>query len=91
MTIIRYIEICVGLGLGAGPFIGAIVYGYLKYEGTMYLFGVFNLLGMFACVAFVPGILNNTTSVHDDEDFDDEDLESLDTFGFDKEIKITWG
>ena len=27
MNKIRYIEICVGLGLGLGPFIGSIVYG----------------------------------------------------------------
>jgi MFS family permease len=31
MNMIRYIEICVGLGLGMGPFLGSLVYGSLQY------------------------------------------------------------
>ena len=29
MNMIRYIEICVGLGLGMGPFLGSLVYNSL--------------------------------------------------------------
>jgi MFS family permease len=31
MNMIRYIEICVGLGLGLGPFLGSLVYSTLDY------------------------------------------------------------
>jgi len=31
MNMIRYIEICVGLGLGLGPFVGSLVYNKLEY------------------------------------------------------------
>ena len=47
MNMIRYIEICVGLGLGLGPFLGSLVYSSLRYQGTIYLFGFLNLFGNF--------------------------------------------
>ena len=46
---IGYIEIVVGLGLGIGPMVGALVYPYLRYRGTMYFFGFLNLLALVLC------------------------------------------
>lgn len=57
---IGYIEICVGVGLGLGPIIAAQVLVPLGYDGTMYLFGVFNLVGCFLAICFLPGELNIT-------------------------------
>ena len=47
--IIRFIEIYAGLGVGLGPFIGSFVYGYVGYEYTMYVFGLFNLVILIIC------------------------------------------
>jgi len=58
MEIIRYIEICVGVGLGAGPFIGSAVYGVIGYANTMYLFGSFNAITLGLCVWALPKMLN---------------------------------
>ena len=46
---IGYIEIVVGLGLGLGPMVGALVYPYGGYAGTMYFFGILNLLTLAMC------------------------------------------
>lgn len=55
---IGYIEICVGLGLGLGPMLSALVFKYLQYAGTMYLFGILNLAGTLLCVCLLPSELN---------------------------------
>ena len=58
MKYIGYIEIVVGLGLGLGPMLGAVVNPYLKYEGTMFFFGVLNLAAMIFCYVMIPNELN---------------------------------
>jgi len=56
--IIRYIELCNGLGLGAGPFLGSAVYDWLDYEVTMYLFAVINAIALAVCWWALPSSLN---------------------------------
>lgn len=51
---IGYIEVVVGLGLAMGPTIGATVYSTLDYSGTMYLFGMLNLLTTLICFWVIP-------------------------------------
>jgi predicted MFS family arabinose efflux permease len=53
-----YIEMAVGFGLGIGPVIGEYVEEHLKYELTMYVFGVINFIGLLCCVFMIPGDLN---------------------------------
>ena len=60
MEIIRYIEIFVGIGLGAGPFIGSAVYGFIGYANTMYLFGALNAIAMGFCMYALPKMLNKS-------------------------------
>ena len=57
-TIIRYIETFNGLGLGAGPFLGAAVYDGLGYEGTLYLFASINGIALIVCWFALPHSLN---------------------------------
>ena len=59
-SVVQQIEIYVGIGLGLGPTIGSILYGYLDYEGTMYVYGVFNIIALAACILFIPASLNDT-------------------------------
>lgn len=76
MNMIRYIEICVGLGLGLGPFLGSLVYSSLKYEGTIYMFGFLNLFGVVLAFILIPSELNRSDAKVEDEDRDlDEDDE----------------
>ena len=58
MKYIGYIEIVVGVGLGMGPVIGGLVYGSLKFDGTMYFFGLINLFGLLCSIYFMPSELN---------------------------------
>ena len=58
MRYIGYIEIAVGCGLGLGPTLGSVVYGYLLYEKTMYFFGALNTLGLIFCIFGIPSELN---------------------------------
>jgi MFS family permease len=51
---IVYIEIVVYMGLGIGPSIGSSVYSNLHFEGTMYLFAFFDLIGMIICILCIP-------------------------------------
>jgi predicted MFS family arabinose efflux permease len=62
MRYIGYIEISVGVGAGLGPGIGGQLYPYLKYEWTMYVFGIMCLLGMALGVFMIPGELNETAT-----------------------------
>jgi len=55
---IRYIEICVGLGLGLGPFVGSLVYDSLNYQGTIYVFGFLNLFALILAFIMIPSELN---------------------------------
>ena len=73
MNKIRYIEICVGLGLGLGPFLGSLVYAHLQYDGTIYLFGVLNLFGLLASWLLIPAELNATDKVQDEDAEEDEE------------------
>ena len=58
MEIIRYIEMCVGVGLGAGPFLGSAVYGSIGYANTMYLFAALNAATLALCLWALPAALN---------------------------------
>lgn len=60
MKYIGYIEIVVGLGLGLGPMVGAMVYPYFDYAGTMYFFGFLNILAMVLCYKLMPEELNKS-------------------------------
>lgn len=62
MKYIGYIEIAIGIGLGMGPTVGSVVYSYVNYDGTMYFFGVINLVGVLICFLLIPGSLNKTIS-----------------------------
>jgi MFS family permease len=55
---IGYIEITTGLGLSMGPFMGALVYPYLAYEGTMYFFGFLCFCCAIMCQVCMPRKLN---------------------------------
>ena len=78
MRYIGYIEICVGLGLGMGPVIGSAVYKALDYEGTMYMFAGFNLLGTLLCVCLIPNALNATLTEDEQAEIEGEDEEEID-------------
>jgi len=58
MRHITYIEICVGLGLGLGPVIGAFLYKQLSYEFTMYAFALINGIATLLCYVMLPNVLN---------------------------------
>jgi hypothetical protein len=58
MKYIGYIEIVVGVGLGMGPVIGGLVYGSLRFDGTMYFFGLINTVGLLSCIYLMPSELN---------------------------------
>lgn len=60
MNMIRYIEICVGLGLGLGPFLGSLIYNSLKYQGTIYVFGGLNLFALILTFVLIPSELNKS-------------------------------
>lgn len=62
MKYIGYIEIAVGVGLGAGPTLGSIFSSKFSYEVTMYIFGVLNTMGLIACIFMIPGELNMSAS-----------------------------
>lgn len=72
MKYITYIEITVGIGLGAGPMIGSAVYNWLEYEKTMYMFGGLNTLGMLVCAFAIPSELNKTASDEEVAEFEAE-------------------
>ena len=61
MKYIGYIEIVVGLGLGMGPMVGAMVYPFFDYAGTMYFFGLLNIVAMYLCYKMMPDELNKST------------------------------
>ena len=42
-----------------GPIIGSIVFDQLQYIGTMYMFGILDILTLFVCIVFIPNILND--------------------------------
>ena len=60
-----------------GPVIGALVYSSLKFEGTMYLFGGLNFLGLLCCVFLIPKELNVTVSEEEIAEFQAEKEEFL--------------
>lgn len=62
---IAYSEICIGLGQLLGPLIGSSVYDTLQFDGTLYLFGGLNLLGLITCIVLIPGQLNKTISTEE--------------------------
>lgn len=57
-THIGYIEIATGLGLSMGPMVGAMVYPFLRYEGTMYFFGMLCFGTALMCHFAMPKQLN---------------------------------
>ena len=59
---IAYSEIFIGLGQLLGPLIGSSVYDTLQFDGTLYLFGGLNALGLIMCIIFIPAQLNKTIS-----------------------------
>ena len=67
---IRYTEICITVGAGIGPFIGSLVFKYLDYDGTMYLFGFLNIFAFFLCWIFIPKELNKSNSSIKEEEND---------------------
>ena len=58
MRYIGYIEIAVGFGNGLGPGLGGLIYPYLGYEYTMYVFGALCFLGIILGVLLIPSELN---------------------------------
>ena len=56
----------IAIGTAMGPAIGSFVYVSYKYEYTMYLFALLNIINLIICCIFLPNILNNT-SLYDDE------------------------
>ena len=58
MKYIGYIEISCGIGLGLGPSVGSIVYGYFQYQDTMYFFAGLNVLALLLCFFYIPYELN---------------------------------
>ena len=57
---IWYIEVCAGVAFGMGPFIGAVVYDTLKYQGTLYLFAFINAFGLLISYKYIPNQCNQT-------------------------------
>ena len=59
---ITYIEISIGIGISIGPFIGAMVFEILHFEGTLYLMAGICAFGTLLCQLFLPKSLNITLS-----------------------------
>jgi MFS family permease len=93
MKYIGYCEIWVGVGMGLGPMLGSAVYPLLGYDGTMYFFGVMNLIVMLMCLFFIPSELNKTTSMDELAEIEVE-LEMLVIHGTPQKVEkvqtITW-
>lgn len=77
MKYIGYIEIAVGVGLGAGPTLGSIISTKCTYEVTMYCFGVINTVGLLACILMIPGELNSSASEEEVAEIEQENLEEM--------------
>lgn len=95
MNMIRYIEICVGLGLGLGPFLGSLVYSTLDYQGTIYLFGFLNLFGVILAFILIPNELNRgddeSKIEEEDEILDEDDEDDLMESIMNSKRTISWG
>ena len=77
MKYIGYIEIAVGVGLGAGPTLGSIISVYCTYEVTMYVFGIINTVGLLACIFMIPGELNSSATEEEVAEIEQENLEEM--------------
>jgi predicted MFS family arabinose efflux permease len=77
MKHIGYLEISVGIGLVAGPTLGSIIGSMCTYEVTMYVFGVFDTLGLLICCIIIPGELNESASEEDVAGIEQEDLAAM--------------
>lgn len=86
---IGYIEICVGLGLGLGPLVSAVILGLLKYELTLYVFGVINIIGTLLCLFFLPGELN-VSLTEEEQAIVDQEVEELKDTNKNERLRITW-
>jgi len=85
MRYIGYIEISVGVGLGIGPTLGSVVYEYLDYAGTMYMFGGLNFAALVTCYFLIPNELNQTVSEKELAQ-EDNDLSYLGSIALDGDI-----
>jgi len=91
MKYIGYIEICVGLGLGLGPVIGAVIYKQLEYEQTMYCFALLCGLTTLICRQLIPEVYNRSTQRVEIEILD-ETIDKPIAMEQENLIKeITWG
>ena len=63
MNCIGYLEIAVGVDLGAGPTLGSLFNSKCSYAVTMYVFGVLNLVALFICGFMIPSELNRTNGL----------------------------
>lgn len=88
MKYIGYIEIAIGIGLGMGPTVGSVVYSYVEYDGTMYFFGMVNLIGVLVCFLFIPNSLNNTISKQELERINKRELELISNQDADHKNKL---
>ena len=64
---------CSGAGLALGPIICSVVYNSLQYEGTMYLFGVIDLIALVVCFTFIPGVFNQDLEEENEEEDEEEE------------------
>jgi MFS family permease len=51
---ISYIEAATGFGLMVGPPLGSIIYGYLDFQWTFYVFAILVLINLVLCLLFIP-------------------------------------
>ena len=82
--IITKIEIIVGCGLGAGPFLSGYLGQELGYEITQYAFGCLSLAALLVCIVCLPSALNNTVSDEEIAAFEAE-MEDLMAIGVEDE------
>jgi predicted MFS family arabinose efflux permease len=54
-----YCESAVGVGLMIGPVLGSLVYGWVQYSGTFYVFGSVIFVGLVTVSLLLPSRLNH--------------------------------
>jgi MFS family permease len=54
-----YIEMSLGIGMFAGPFMSGILYQYIGYFGTFMMFAVILMIGVVIDFFLLPSRLNN--------------------------------
>jgi hypothetical protein len=66
----------VGVGLMLGPVLGSLIYGFMGYEDTFYVFTGFISLGAIVVIFLLPTSINFAGEESKDEKKQDENISS---------------